>query len=87
MHDALRCAVAWCELHGACRFETNYIPRLTSAALSSPHIDRDYYRCWQGLRSHFDPTCREVGTDGEPPAVNGFVSKQAAADENHAGQT
>lgn len=48
------------------RFETNYTPRLTPAALSSPHIDRDYYRCWQGLRSHFDPAVRDGGLDGRP---------------------
>ncbi|KAF5830236.1 RmlC-like cupin domain-containing protein [Dunaliella salina] len=36
-------------------FETNYIPRLTPAGLSSPCIDRDYYKCWMGLKSHFCP--------------------------------
>ena len=35
-------------------FETNYMPRITAAALGSPHVDRDYYRCWEGLKSHFD---------------------------------
>lgn len=34
-------------------FETNYMPRITAAALGSPHVDRDYYRCWEGLKSHF----------------------------------
>lgn len=32
-----------------------------SAALASPHIDRAYYKCWAGLRSHF---CREVTING-----------------------
>jgi len=32
-----------------------------SAALASPHIDRAYYKCWAGLRSHF---CREVTANG-----------------------
>ena len=34
-------------------FETNYMPRITAAALGSPHVDRDYYKCWEGLKSHF----------------------------------
>lgn len=34
-------------------FETNYMPRVTAAALGSPHVDRSYYKCWEGLRSHF----------------------------------
>jgi homogentisate 1,2-dioxygenase len=34
-------------------FEVDAIPRVTSAALASPHIDRDYYKGWQGLRKHF----------------------------------
>ena len=33
--------------------ETNYMPRITAAALGSPHVDRGYYRCWEGLKSHF----------------------------------
>ena len=32
-----------------------------SAALASPHIDRAYYKCWAGLRSHFR---REVTANG-----------------------
>ena len=35
-------------------FETNYMPRITAAALGSPHVDRNYYKCWEGLKSHFD---------------------------------
>jgi homogentisate 1,2-dioxygenase len=35
-------------------FETHATPRVTAAALSSPSIDRNYYKCWLGLRSHFD---------------------------------
>uniref|UniRef100_A0A7S0R9Z4 homogentisate 1,2-dioxygenase n=1 Tax=Chlamydomonas leiostraca TaxID=1034604 RepID=A0A7S0R9Z4_9CHLO len=36
-------------------FETNFTPRVTPAALGSPCIDRDYYKCWMGLKSHFKP--------------------------------
>lgn len=35
-------------------FETSATPRITPAALGSPYVDRNYYRCWAGLRSHFD---------------------------------
>jgi homogentisate 1,2-dioxygenase len=35
-------------------FETSLTPRVTPAALGSPCIDRDYYKCWLGLKSHFD---------------------------------
>ncbi|KAJ9528270.1 hypothetical protein QJQ45_014238, partial [Haematococcus lacustris] len=36
-------------------FETSYTPRVTPTALSSPTIDRSYYKCWMGLKSHFTP--------------------------------
>lgn len=36
-------------------FEFNMVPRLTATALGAPTIDRDYYQCWIGLKSHFDP--------------------------------
>ncbi|GMH40156.1 hypothetical protein BSKO_08060 [Bryopsis sp. KO-2023] len=35
-------------------FETNHTPRITVSALGSQYIDRDYYKCWVGLSSHFD---------------------------------
>lgn len=35
-------------------FETYLTPRVTAAALGSPQIDRNYYKCWMGLQSHFD---------------------------------
>lgn len=34
-------------------FESCLIPRICLWALESPFIDRDYYQCWVGLRSHF----------------------------------
>lgn len=34
-------------------FETYYTPKVTPSALGSPYIDRDYYKCWNGLESHF----------------------------------
>ena len=36
-------------------FEVDAVPRVTSAALASPHIDRSYYKGWLGLKSHFTP--------------------------------
>lgn len=36
-------------------FETHFTPRVTPAALGSTCIDRDYYKCWAGLQSHFEP--------------------------------
>ena len=35
-------------------FETHAAPRVAPAALASPHVDRGYYKCWAGLRSHFE---------------------------------
>lgn len=34
-------------------FESCLIPRVCSWALESPLMDRNYYHCWIGLRSHF----------------------------------
>ena len=39
-------------------------------------MDRDYYLCWQGLRSHFDPAFRDGGADG----CLGSSSSQAAGE-------
>ena len=33
-------------------FEAHLTPRVTPAALGLPCIDRDYYKCWNGLASH-----------------------------------
>ena len=37
-------------------FETRYVLRPTAAALASELRQRDYWKCWQGLPRHFDPT-------------------------------
>ncbi|MEW5302409.1 MAG: hypothetical protein WDW36_005200 [Sanguina aurantia] len=34
-------------------FETNYTPCVTKAAMGLTTVDRDYYKCWLGLESHF----------------------------------
>jgi homogentisate 1,2-dioxygenase len=52
-------------------FEFSMVPRLTPAALGAPTIDRNYYQCWLGLRSHFDPgwappSPREGKPEGAP---------------------
>jgi homogentisate 1,2-dioxygenase len=35
-------------------FETSAVIRPTRQALESPQLQRDYHRCWQGLRKRFD---------------------------------
>jgi homogentisate 1,2-dioxygenase len=35
-------------------FETRWVIRPTRTALQSPQLQRDYARCWQNLRKHFD---------------------------------
>ena len=44
-------------------FETSAIPRLTPHALGAPNVDREYYECWLGLKSHFDPENRDKPKD------------------------
>ncbi len=39
-------------------FETRLIIRPTRFALESPHLQRDYARCWHGLKKNFDSTAR-----------------------------
>jgi homogentisate 1,2-dioxygenase len=39
-------------------FETRTVIRPTRFALETPHLQRDYAQCWQGLRSHFTPAER-----------------------------
>jgi len=41
-------------------FETHMTPRTTTQALSSPCIDRDYYKCWASLKRHFDPSLQHA---------------------------
>jgi homogentisate 1,2-dioxygenase len=36
-------------------FETRHVIRPTRFALESEQLQPDYFRCWQGLRKHFDP--------------------------------
>ncbi len=36
-------------------FETRTVIRPTRYAVESPHLQKDYAQCWQGLRSHFTP--------------------------------
>ncbi|HWP94549.1 MAG TPA: homogentisate 1,2-dioxygenase [Gammaproteobacteria bacterium] len=39
-------------------FETRAVIRPTRQALEAPQLQADYYRCWQGLKKHFDPNRR-----------------------------
>ena len=41
-------------------FETRCIIRPTRQALESAQLQHEYYRCWQGLKKHFDPTKRDA---------------------------
>jgi homogentisate 1,2-dioxygenase len=34
-------------------FETRYVIRPTRFALETPLLQRDYWRCWQGLKKNF----------------------------------
>jgi homogentisate 1,2-dioxygenase len=34
-------------------FETRFVLRPTKAAMESPQLQRDYWRCWQGLKKNF----------------------------------
>ena len=36
-------------------FETRCVLRPTKHALESAELQHEYYRCWQGLKKHFDP--------------------------------
>ncbi|GFR40186.1 hypothetical protein Agub_g745 [Astrephomene gubernaculifera] len=59
-------------------FETNAVPRVTPAALSCPCVDRDYYKCWEGLRSHFDPTALPPGFEPRTGKKGGGEGSEAA---------
>lgn len=37
-------------------FETRHVLRPTPRAMASAQLQGEYYRCWQGLKKHFDPT-------------------------------
>ena len=39
----------------AIMFETRKVIRPTAQALASPHLQRDYWKAWQGLARHFAP--------------------------------
>ena len=57
------------------RPQVSYTPRVMPAALASPHIDRAYYKCWAGLRSHF----RRDADPGAKPAAAANGGMQHAA--------
>ncbi|KAL4422217.1 hypothetical protein ABPG77_009692 [Micractinium sp. CCAP 211/92] len=80
-------------------FETYYTPRLTPHAVGAPNIDRNYYQCWLGLKSHFDPewtpekaatltVSREAALQagGAPAAAEGAVPAAGGAQEQQNGQ-
>jgi len=39
-------------------FETRLVWRPTRRALESAELQHEYYRCWQDLKKHFDPSRR-----------------------------
>jgi homogentisate 1,2-dioxygenase len=36
-------------------FETRLILKPTTIAMNAPQLQRDYWKCWQGLQKHFSP--------------------------------
>lgn len=50
-------------------FETDAMPRVTSLAMASQGVERDYYKCWTGLKSAWrDPAeMKGGGAAGGPP--------------------
>ena len=42
-------------------FETPAVIQPTRFALETRQLQHEYYRCWQGLQKHFDPTRRDPG--------------------------
>jgi len=36
-------------------FETRFVLKPSRAALTAPQLQRDYWKCWQGLQKHFSP--------------------------------
>jgi homogentisate 1,2-dioxygenase len=36
-------------------FETRKVIHPTKQALDAPQLQHDYYKCWQGIKKHFDP--------------------------------
>lgn len=71
-------------------FETYVTPRVTPAALGAPNIDRDYYKCWLGLKSHFThpelPVCGSAAGTSAALAGQGVKSRDAAAVLQPAGE-
>jgi homogentisate 1,2-dioxygenase len=65
-------------------FETYLAPRVTPAFLSAPNVDRNYYRCWETLRSHFSVRVdgreeeEEVGVGGGGGGKGAGVAAAAA---------
>ena len=57
-------------------FETSFTPRVTAAALGSPHVDRGYYKCWLGLKSHFDPNNHEGLPQNDSQQLDGLKLPQ-----------
>jgi homogentisate 1,2-dioxygenase len=39
-------------------FETRAVIQPTRAALESAQLQREYFRCWEGLKKNFDPSRR-----------------------------
>lgn len=37
-------------------FESNEVLKPTRFAMESAQLQHDYYRCWQDLKKHFNPT-------------------------------
>ena len=64
-------------------FEFPFLPRVTPAAMSASGFDQNYYRCWAGLKSHFDPDWKPEGAAGAGggTASNGAAQPPADAEQ------
>ena len=65
-------------------FETYYTPRITPHAVAAPNIDRNYYQCWVGLKSHFDASWTPEKAAAAEAAAR---SKAAAAGDRAAARS
>merc|ERR1712032_1747813 len=50
-------------------FETKYIVKVSAAALKANNLDRDYNKCWSGLKRHFPAATSASATTAAAAAV------------------
>merc|ERR1712091_87410 len=50
-------------------FETDAMPRVTSLAMASQGVERDYYKCWTGLKSAWRDPAEMKGGGATPTST------------------